>query len=112
MRPLYRRGLSADEVRKLFHVLDWMMQLPEDIEIDFRQQLEQYEQETRMPYVTSIERMAKKEGRQEGILAGKIQMLQRILLHEVESEESLLNQPIASLVQKLNDLQQQFDLRQ
>jgi hypothetical protein len=117
LRPLYQRGYSADEVRKLFRVLDWMIQLPDDIQLEFRQQLEQFEQEQRMPYITSIERMAIEKGREEGLeqglekglLAGKIQMLQRILSEPVESDEELLAQTTAQLGSKLASLQQRFD---
>jgi hypothetical protein len=109
LRPLYERGFSAEDVRKLFRVLDWMMRLPEDLEIEFRDRLERYEQENSMPYITSIERMAKQEGREEGLLAGKIQMLQRVLAIGVESEESLLQQTVEQLTKKLHDLQQRFE---
>jgi len=113
LRPLYERGFSAEDVRKLFRVLDWMMRLPEDLEIEFRHRLEQYEQEKSMPYITSIERMAKQEGREEGLghglLAGKIQMLQRVLATTIDSEESLLHQPVEQLAEKLHILQQKFD---
>ncbi len=66
-----------------------------------------------MPYITSIERMAKQQGREEGLerglLAGKIQMLQRVLAIAIESEESLLNQPVEQLAEKLHDLQHRFE---
>ena len=111
LRPLYERGLSADEVRKLFRVLDWMMQLPKDIELEFRQQLEQYEQEKHMPYITSIERMAIEKGQEKGLLAGRIQMLQRILGESVDADETLLNLSVEELAAKLDELQQRFDAR-
>jgi len=85
--------------------LDWMLQLPAEIELDFRQQLEQVEQERHMPYITSIERMAIEKG----LLAGKIQMLQRILAEPVESDEALLKQTTEQLARKLDELQQRFE---
>ena len=60
--------MSADEVRELFRLLDWMLQLPEELEQQFRQDFEQFEEERRMPYVTSIERLAREEGREEGLV--------------------------------------------
>ena len=103
------------------------MQLPEDIAIDFRHQLELYERENHMPYIASIERLAKKEGREqgleegreqgleegreEGLLAGKIQILQQILGDPVESELALVNQSIDLLSSKLLELQQRLDSR-
>jgi hypothetical protein len=77
--------------------------------LDFRQQLEQVEQERHMPYITSIERMAIAKGREEGLLAGKIQMLQRILAEPVESDEDLLVQSTEQLACKLDELRQRFD---
>lgn len=112
LRPLYQRGFTAEDVRKLFRVLDWMMKLPEDIELEFRQQLEQYEQEHTVPYITSIERMAKQEGREEGILIGEIRLLQRFLSVAVESEESLLELSKEDLARKRDELQERFDSRQ
>ena len=44
------------------------MQLPEGVEASFLQELEQYEQEKQMPYVTTIERRAKQKGLIEGAL--------------------------------------------
>lgn len=123
LRPLYERGLTAEEVRRLFRVLDWMIQLPREIELDFRQQLEQYEKEKHMPYITSIERMAiekgrvegRVEGREEGIekglLAGKIQTIQQVLSLEVERDETLLDQSVEVLTLKLDSLQRRFDAR-
>jgi predicted transposase/invertase (TIGR01784 family) len=43
--------------------LDWVLVLPEGLKQAFRSELEQYEQERQMPYVTSIEEMAIEEGR-------------------------------------------------
>ncbi len=68
IKGLYDRGLSADEVRELFRLLDWMLQLPEGLEEQFRQDMERFEEEQRMPYVTSIERLALKKGRAEGMV--------------------------------------------
>lgn len=53
------------------------MRLPEDLETLFKQQVEQLEEEKHMAYVTSIERIARKEGRQEG----SVRLLVRLLAH-------------------------------
>ena len=80
MRSLYERGKSSDDIRQMFRVIDWMMDLPPALAIQFRAALEQIEEEKKMPYVTSIERLAKEEGREEGqekgILIGQILILQ------------------------------------
>jgi len=45
-----------------------MMTLPDHLEREFWAELRQYQEERQMPYVTSIERLAKEEGIQEGRL--------------------------------------------
>ena len=49
---------------------DWMMDLPEALEEAFRTDLYDYEQEYAMRYVTSIERLAMKEGMEKGLRQG------------------------------------------
>ena len=50
-------------MRELFHKIDWMMELPKPLEIEFREELTRFEKEKIMPYVTSIERLGREEGR-------------------------------------------------
>ena len=68
---------------QLFRLVDWMMDLPEDIEEQFYQDLSRYEEEKEMPYVTGIERIALKKGeekgRAEGKMEGRIETLLQIL---------------------------------
>jgi len=45
--------------------------LPEDLERLFKQQLDQLEAEKQMRYITSIERLARQEGRAEGREEGR-----------------------------------------
>jgi hypothetical protein len=61
IKGLYDRGLSAEEVRQLFRLIDWMMQLPQEMEQEFKAEVYRFEEERRMPYMTSIERLARKE---------------------------------------------------
>jgi hypothetical protein len=75
VRGLYERGLSRDDVLQLFHLIDWMMDLPPALEQLFDQEIEAIEREKHMPYVSSIERRALERGRAEG----KAEMLLRAL---------------------------------
>jgi hypothetical protein len=49
----------------LFRLIDWLLQLPEPMEREFRADILRNEEKL-MPYVTSFERFAKEEGHQEG----------------------------------------------
>jgi len=79
IRGLYERGFTADQVRELFRLIDWMMDLPEELEMELRQELSQFEEEKQMPYVTSVERLARKEGQAEGKAEGKAETLLQVL---------------------------------
>jgi hypothetical protein len=46
------------------------MALPRELERRFREELEQFEEEQKMPFVTSAERLGREEGRQEGLRLG------------------------------------------
>jgi hypothetical protein len=64
IRELLRTGRPDDEVWQLLRLIDWFLTLPSGLEQELRAEVVAEEGE-RMPYVTSWERMAKEEGRQE-----------------------------------------------
>jgi transcription termination factor NusB len=68
VRNLYEIGYNADQVRELFTLIDWMMHLRIDLEKRFKQELDEFEESQQMPYVTSVERIAKAEGKAELLL--------------------------------------------
>ncbi|MEL6165479.1 MAG: hypothetical protein AAFR37_17575 [Cyanobacteria bacterium J06628_3] len=47
-----------------------MLKLPEDLEISFWDEVTEYEENKKMPYVTSVERRGIQKGKEEGILKG------------------------------------------
>jgi hypothetical protein len=75
VKGLYNRGFQRDEIQQLFRLIDWMMDLPQELDRQFWQDVEQFEQEKHMPYITSIERIGRQEGerigRQEGERSGR-----------------------------------------
>jgi hypothetical protein len=64
-RRLYERGYTKEQILNLYRLIDWLIQLPEELKIEFRDQVAEYEEQQRMPYITSIEELGRK-GRQEG----------------------------------------------
>ena len=68
IKGLYERGLTANQVRQLFRLIDWMVQLPAELQQQFREEIHRFEEERHMPYVTSIERSAMREGQRKGLL--------------------------------------------
>ncbi len=69
-KGLYDRGLGAPDVRNLFRFIDWMMDLPRELEDQFLQDVHQYEEEKRMPYITPAERIWMEKGLLKGIELG------------------------------------------
>lgn len=67
VRGLYERGFSANDVRELFRVIDWMMELPPALNTLFWQEVDTIQQEKRMPFVLSIERVGRAAGLRMGI---------------------------------------------
>jgi hypothetical protein len=58
VRGLYERGFRNEDIRQLFRLIDWLVELPRRLQEDFRQEVDQYEEGRKVPYVTSIEREA------------------------------------------------------
>jgi hypothetical protein len=65
-RLLYQRGYSKKWILALYSFIDWVLSLPEELEKIFLEDLKTYEREKNMPYVTSAERIGRKEGKREG----------------------------------------------
>jgi hypothetical protein len=59
---LYEQGYQREDILNLFKFIDWLMSLPAELEQEFQQELNQYEEEKRMPYITSVERMGMEKG--------------------------------------------------
>ena len=66
VRNLYTSGYNREQIREIFRLIDWMMHLRPDWERRFKSELIAYEEKLQMPYITSVERLAKEEGREAG----------------------------------------------
>ena len=77
IRRLYEQGYERREVVNLFRFVDWVMILPEGLEREFWQELKVYEEERRMPYITSVEQIGFARGVEQGLEQGLEQGAQR-----------------------------------
>jgi len=68
MRLLFERGYDRQDILELFRFIDWLVELPEDMEKQFQDELIEITEEKKMPYVTSIERLARVQNSKEMIL--------------------------------------------
>jgi hypothetical protein len=58
---LHHRGYSERDILELYNFLDWLFNLPKDLEQQLKNELTAFEEANKMKYVTSIERLAKEQ---------------------------------------------------
>ena len=112
-KELYKRGFTKTEILNLYRFIDWIMILPEDLKNRFHQEIRQFEEERKMKYITTAERIGRtaglkegiekgitkgrQEGRQEGRYIGEILIAQRILGLIIYMPEELEQKSLAEL---------------
>lgn len=104
---LLESGLSRQDIRQLFRFIDWIMVLPEELAISFKTEIKSYEEARKMRYVTSIERLAKQEGIEEGLQEGRqlgvIQSSQDSVIEVLETRFGEVPITIINAVNNIND---------
>jgi hypothetical protein len=76
-RRLYRLGYDRQKVLDLFGIIDWVLRLPEPQALAFWQQVQEIEEEKRMRYITSVERIGMQQGMEKGLQQGMQQGMQQ-----------------------------------
>ncbi|WP_295578279.1 DUF4351 domain-containing protein [uncultured Lamprocystis sp.] len=76
---LYDSGYGRDEILALLRFIDRMLRLPPTLEQELRSELIALEEQKKMSYVMSIERMAEERGEARGEQRGEARMLTRQL---------------------------------
>ena len=71
LRRLYEQGYARADILNLFRFIDWVMGLPEELEEALWQEIHEYEEAKRMPYVTSVQRIGERIGEQRGEQRGE-----------------------------------------
>ncbi len=102
---LYQRGFSPKDILELYRLVDWLMYLPEDMNKQFTQNLIVYEEERKMPYISSAERYGREkgwdEGRDEGMLLDAREMVLEAL--DIKFSESNITNDIKQKITALNN---------
>jgi hypothetical protein len=106
VKGLYERGLSPEQVRQLFRLIDWMLALPEELDESFHEEIHRFQEERRMPYITSIERLAMKKGRAEGLQEGHVQGLQEGLAVALKAKFGTAGAKLARKVRAVREVEQ------
>jgi hypothetical protein len=88
MRQCYERGYSKKSTRILLKFIDWIIRLPDELEKQLTEKIIKFEEEYKMPYVTSWERIGEERGKEigeeTGIEKGKLQTARELLKRGVD----------------------------
>ncbi len=105
-KSLYNKGYTRDEVISLFRFIDGIMKLPKDMEQRFWQEILTNEEATKMPYVMSIEKMAKERGYQKGLEQGRKEgireSIRKLILTTLSMRFDQLPDEIIELILKID----------
>lgn len=73
VKMLYEKGYDRQDILNLYKFIDWLMVLPEGLSLRFHEQIEAYEEEKKMAYVTTAEKIGRQRGMQEGLRQGLLE---------------------------------------
>jgi hypothetical protein len=113
-RGLYEKGYDRQEILDLYRFIDWILALPESVEREFWQELQVFEEERKVTYVTNAERFGIEKGAVQEARSLVLRLLSRrvgVLSSEVRSQvESLPLEQLESLGEALLDFSSAADL--
>jgi hypothetical protein len=80
LQSMFVRGWSRDRIIVLFLALDWSLPLPLRLSAHLWREIEQFEEQQIMRYVSSVERFIREREWQQGFQQGESIMLQHLLV--------------------------------
>ncbi len=95
-KMLHERGYNKEDILELYRFIDWLMILPKALERKVTEEMSQYEEEAKMPYVTSFERI--------GIQKGILQNSREDVIDVLETRFETVPQPIVEIINAMNNL--------
>jgi len=96
IKRLYERGYGRNDILALFRFIDWLMTLPEDLERVFEEAVVEFEEDRKMPYVTSVERI--------GIQKGALQNAREYVQENLETRFGELPEGCARAIGEIDDM--------
>ena len=91
----------------LYRFIDWLLVLPEEINRRFHEEIIRYEEEKRMPYITTAERIGMEKGIQQGIQQGtqlgSLQTAREMLLDALEESLQGVSEETREIINSIED---------
>ncbi|MEQ9486461.1 transposase [Coleofasciculus sp. F4-SAH-05] len=97
IKSLYERGYGREDIVQLFRLIDWFIALPKREEDRLWQEIQTLEEERKMPYITSVERIGIRKGLQQGQQGAIIRILEVRLKN--------IPQKLRTLIGKIDNLE-------
>ena len=76
VKSLYKKGYSKKDILLLYKFIDWLVSLPEGVSKKFHEEIIKYEEEKKMPYITTAEKIGMEKGMQQGIKQGLLEAIE------------------------------------
>lgn len=97
-KRLYDKRYNKQEINNLYKFIDWLISLPEDLEIQYLNDVYELEEQKKMPYISTAERL--------GIEKEKIATAQRMLA--AGSDIKFILKVTQLSIAKINELRKQI----
>ncbi len=94
IRQLYELGYNRNKILQLFRLIDWMMTLPQELEQVFDNEMNRYEEEKKMPYITSVERVGMLKVQRENVIDNLATRFGEVPPELIEKIENLYDMPV------------------
>ncbi|WP_200881854.1 hypothetical protein [Nitrincola sp. A-D6] len=75
IRLMFERDYSKQQIQELFNVIDWMIQIPSTLDEDFLNAIYAIEEDKKMPYINTAEKVGLEKGELIGIQKGRQETL-------------------------------------
>ena len=85
-KRLYAKGWKKRDLLALFKFLDWVIALPPTLELEYTQTIEKIEEERKMTYVSTAERVWMRKGEELGIRKGEVIGESKILVSQLNAK--------------------------
>lgn len=77
IQTLYSKNFTEKDIMNLYTFIDWIIHLPEPLAIEYNNQVLKLEEQRKMAYVTTAERLGIEKGFQQGIQQGLEQGIEK-----------------------------------
>ena len=109
IKRLYRLGYEKQDVIQLFDFIDWVMLLPEELEEELWTEIQKIEEERKMEYVSSVERIGIRKGMQQGKQEEALSLLSRLIARRFQVSSDSVQPIFAGLTtEQIEELGERF----